>query len=380
MSPSLSPQFVEALWVRKSFSAAGHTLLVYDYFLTLQDEILYIWHAPWTVVKVLFLLNRYGNLIGQTYIRLEEAGLLAHSSMAFCQSFTYFTTCFVFLSTESIHILVLMRAWAIWGTPKRVSTILIWSYVSYVLILIATSLHRINTIHLSFPHLNVTQICVGSFPKYVWLMYFGSLILDTVLFVLTMRSLRRYSREFQQLYPSNLLHMLFRDAIMLFLTSVFNNALIIASLTAYPHNPKHFLGKGFSTPLLSVAGQRLVLNLRGLKTRTYTTFDLGREVDRQLEAFADTNSLSPPGRDALGDPEGCCSTSKYLKRRLNVVHLLAHFWLSRFLCIPFLHTWASRVFIHRMIVRNDACIFPSWFTIRISFSMVSLNHSERLMY
>jgi len=37
-----------------------------------------------------------------------------------------------------------------------------------------------------------------------------------------------------------------------------------------------------------VVGQRLVLNLRGLKTRTYATHghhDVSREVDRQLAEF-----------------------------------------------------------------------------------------------
>ena len=38
-----------------------------------------------------------------------------------------------------------------------------------------------------------------------------------------------------------------------------------------------------------MAGQRLVLNLRGLKTRTYATRDLSCEVDRQLAAFADAD-------------------------------------------------------------------------------------------
>jgi len=43
----------------------------------------------------------------------------------------------------------------------------------------------------------------------------------------------------------------------------------------------------FANPLLSVAGQRLVLNLKGFQTRTYETRDLSREVDRQLEGFAE---------------------------------------------------------------------------------------------
>ncbi|KAG0707929.1 hypothetical protein DFH29DRAFT_1075917 [Suillus ampliporus] len=296
----LTPQFMEGLWVRKSFSAAGHTFLVYDYFLTLKDEIRYIWNAPWTAVKVLFLLNRYGNLIGQTFIRLEEAGLLAHDSREFCRRFAVLTTCFMFLSTESIHILVLLRAWAIWGTRKIVTKVLIWSYVSYILMLLVGSMYNVNAYHYPFPHLDMIHVCVATMPKYVWLIYFGSFILDTLLFVLTMRSLRRYSREFHHLYPSNLLHVLFRDATMFFMASMFSSALTIASWTAYSHNPKYFLGKGFASPLLSVVGQRLVLNLRGLKTRTYSTREISREVDRQLEAFAEADT---PCEDDMGDLE-----------------------------------------------------------------------------
>ncbi|KAG1812827.1 uncharacterized protein BJ212DRAFT_1368399, partial [Suillus subaureus] len=129
-------------------------------------------------------------------------------------------------------------------------------------------------------------------------------ILDAVFFVLTMRSLWIHSMEFQQLYPSSLLHVLFRDGEFAFWrapsASVFCNALTVASWIAFWDNPKYFLAKGFATPLLSVAGQRLVLNIRGLKTRTYTTGDLSREVDRQLQAFAEMDS---PGLDDVEELE-----------------------------------------------------------------------------
>ncbi|OJA16357.1 hypothetical protein AZE42_07818 [Rhizopogon vesiculosus] len=140
----LSVQFAQDLWVRSAFAAAGHTFLIYDYFLTLNDEISYIWNSPWTVVKVLFLVNRYGNLVVQTYIRLEEAGLLAHNSESFCLSFALLTSYFLILSSASIHILVLMRASAIWGTRKRVTQILIMGYMGYVLMLIGWTTYGIH--------------------------------------------------------------------------------------------------------------------------------------------------------------------------------------------------------------------------------------------
>ncbi|KAG0691855.1 hypothetical protein DFH29DRAFT_1009997 [Suillus ampliporus] len=302
------PQFFHDLCVRKTSSAAGHTLLVYDYFLTFDDEIRYIWNAPWTVVKVMFLINRYGNLAGQTFIRLEEAGLFANNSELFCRNFALSTSYIMIISSESIHILVLMRAWAILGTRTGVTRILIGSYMSYVLILLGAATYGATHNIMEFHHLNLIQICVAAMSKYVlhrqWLCYAGSSVLDIVVFVLTMRSLWRYSREFKCLYPSNLLHLLVRDAIMFFLLSMFNDAMTISSWTAFWDNPKYFLAKGFSNPLLSVVGQRLVLNLRGLKTRTYSTHDLSLEVDRQLEGFAESYGLSPLDPDDIGDPEG----------------------------------------------------------------------------
>ncbi|KAG1812821.1 uncharacterized protein BJ212DRAFT_1368322 [Suillus subaureus] len=134
MFPSL--EFLYEIWVRKALSAAGHTVLIYDYLLTFDDEISYIWNAPWTVVKVLFLINRYGDLAGQTLIRLEEVGILTNNSQLFCQRFDIITTYFMILSSESIHILVLIRAWAIWGARRNTKNLLVGGYVSYVLILL----------------------------------------------------------------------------------------------------------------------------------------------------------------------------------------------------------------------------------------------------
>lgn len=76
--------------------------------------------------------------------------------------------------------------------------------------------------------------------------------------------------------------------------------MIAVSWTVYSNSPYTFLPKGFSGPLLSVAGQRVVLNLKSLPTRSYSTHDLSREVDRQLEAFAEASyCLSPPDRKSV---------------------------------------------------------------------------------
>ncbi|KAH7902913.1 hypothetical protein BJ138DRAFT_1120949 [Hygrophoropsis aurantiaca] len=111
--------FSEDLRIRGAFGVAGYTVFAWEHILTLEEEVRYIWQAPWTVSKATFLISRYGNLVCLTFVRIEEAGLLSHGSEAWCHGFNFFASMYMIVSRESIHILVIMRAWAIWGCTKK---------------------------------------------------------------------------------------------------------------------------------------------------------------------------------------------------------------------------------------------------------------------
>jgi hypothetical protein len=69
----------------------------------------------------------------------------------------------MFLSTESVHsaciystiiahienfgfsqVLVLVRAWAIWGTRKRTTNLIAWSYMGYIVTLLSSSAYSVH--------------------------------------------------------------------------------------------------------------------------------------------------------------------------------------------------------------------------------------------
>ncbi|KAF8840387.1 hypothetical protein BDN67DRAFT_951686 [Paxillus ammoniavirescens] len=285
---SLPQSFLQDLWIRKSVGLAGYSCLVYDYILTLDEEVRFIWKAPWSITKVTFLVNRYGNLLGQTFIHVVETGWIVHDSQDLCQRFNLFISIFMTLAAESIHILVLLRAWAIWGCQRRVATILIGAYCVYLLLILTmVAISTKNQSFHQFQYLDLIGICVGVIPPYVWLLCGASLLLDSSVFWLTMRSLRRHSQECRHLYPSGLVHLLVRDAVTFYVVSIFYEWFTVVTWTLYANSPKNLLSLTFSLPLLSIGGQRLVLNVRGLKGRSYTPRSLSAEVDRQLEAFDD---------------------------------------------------------------------------------------------
>ncbi|KAF9232230.1 hypothetical protein BU15DRAFT_81467 [Melanogaster broomeanus] len=291
---SVPPEFLNLLFVRKSFFFAGHSLLVYDYLLTFSREVEYVWGAPWTIVKATFLLNRYGNLIGQSVVVLEETGNLSHGSEKFCANFNLSAAIFMIFSAESIHILVLTRAWAIWGCTYRAAVSLILLYVVYVLVVVGMMVYGATTADfVDFQYLDQIGVCVSPISSFGWPSFVVTLLLDTGMFATVMYSLRKFSNDSRHLYPSILLRLLVRDAVVFYIAGVFNNLFTIICWTVYRTDPRNLTTLGLSFPLLSMVGQRLVLNLRGFQTRHYTTRDLSREVNRQMEAMGGTSFWGP---------------------------------------------------------------------------------------
>ncbi|KAG9313230.1 hypothetical protein JVU11DRAFT_6690 [Chiua virens] len=155
---------MDQVLLRQLFSVAGETLLVYNYLLTFRMEMDYVWSARWTVVKALFLFNRYMNLIGQTMFTLQQLDVWHASSFKFCGHFLWFMGIFGFISGESIRILVLLRAWAVWGCKRPVTVALIGIYLFYFVANFGVVLYDVTQTRLSqqaFVYLEETGICIA---------------------------------------------------------------------------------------------------------------------------------------------------------------------------------------------------------------------------
>ncbi|KIJ10770.1 hypothetical protein PAXINDRAFT_16239 [Paxillus involutus ATCC 200175] len=134
--------FAKALQIRKAFVGVGYTLLVYEFLLTIDDELQHIWWAPWTVVKATFLANRYLNLVNQTVIVLEEFDIIGHGAQS---RFYLASWVIIIVCVESMHIFVITRAWAIWGRQQKMAIRLAAGYIIYIGTLIGVGIYLMNT-------------------------------------------------------------------------------------------------------------------------------------------------------------------------------------------------------------------------------------------
>ncbi|KAI9464668.1 hypothetical protein HD554DRAFT_1244913 [Boletus coccyginus] len=259
---SIPSTVLSQVFIRKLCAFAGYSFLVYDYLLTFSLEVAYIWDDPWSIVKILFLVNRYGSLIGQTFVMLEETGYVSHNSKRFCSAFELFVPFFVILTGESIRLLVVMRACAIFGCKRHV--VLVWNilYVLYAMVVLGVTAYLFNH------------------AANIWPILFITLALDSFILVIVYYSVNtKVSRD---IHRSRLFRLLSRDALFFYIATLFNSLLCIVCWTVFSQDPRNFLQLMLSTPFLSVVGQRLVFNLRRLRAQPDSTHDISREIARQV--------------------------------------------------------------------------------------------------
>ncbi|CDO69589.1 hypothetical protein BN946_scf184759.g29 [Trametes cinnabarina] len=244
---TLNAQYFEDLFITRCLSVAGYAILLYECLVTFPDEVQYIWPTRWSAVKVIYMLNRYGNLLLIGLANAQLTGLWWSQLPSFCFRITLVLSFFQFVSFASIHVLVLLRAWATWGRRKKMLTLLVIF-----------------------------------------------LILECAIFFLTMASIRQYKVHRQFKEQSALVQVICRDAIAYFLVTLFSNLFNILTWTRDANRPLNMLSNTFTLCLMIVAGQRLVIDLR--KETNYDSLSstrLGREIERAIEALPRSRSPSP---------------------------------------------------------------------------------------
>ncbi|KAH0836796.1 hypothetical protein J3R83DRAFT_8560 [Lanmaoa asiatica] len=206
----MSPVFLDQMFTRKLFAFAGNTVLVYDYLLTLSLEVAYIWNAPWTVVKVLFLINRYGNLIGQTFIMLEETGYLSQNSQE------VYLSCFCVTCRAQSYI-SFVRAFQLYCTSFSVLS------GESIRLILGVSLYWVKNLGLlQSKYLTVNGVCFSPTPSNAWRLWLLPLFFDGLMLAIVCGSLYRLSRWSPGCRPSRLVSLLARDAFLFYFAALFN--------------------------------------------------------------------------------------------------------------------------------------------------------------
>ncbi|KAH7918276.1 hypothetical protein BV22DRAFT_1100573 [Leucogyrophana mollusca] len=114
---------VYALQLNTCTSVVSLAILAYDYLLTLDLEIKYIWHAHWSIVKWLYLLTRYLPFIEAVVVltRILAPGLDAETCHILMVSNCWMYTVGMGMS----EVVLMIRTWAVWERRRSIGVGLI---------------------------------------------------------------------------------------------------------------------------------------------------------------------------------------------------------------------------------------------------------------
>lgn len=243
------------LTISRYMAAAGLSVMLYDWALTLSVEIRYIWRARWTPVKVVFLINRYFMPCTIAFGIYGWSGKATWITRSTCKAYIVADAYSVIAFFCTLHWIVAMRTWALWSRTVVMGVVIWGSFAIYLSAAVATTAKAM--IDYQPTPLFGTNVCVGNLPSYFWCLWLPSIVFETVLFVLTaIKAIQHHRKRVE----TPILTTLYRDGFLYFVFICLNSFMNLLIWAVAP--PGYvILYKFFSTSICAVAGAHLVLDL-----------------------------------------------------------------------------------------------------------------------
>ncbi|KAH9829490.1 uncharacterized protein C8Q71DRAFT_863249 [Rhodofomes roseus] len=261
-------------------AVASFTLIVYDYFVTFGQEVKYFWTGPWSLSRVLFLLNRYlcpavlmvglpfSALIYHTLSKrviLVRICCIAEVSIepTSCEGGIRAMFIMEYVALSVIQGIIVLRIWYMFAERPIARLLVVCAYLTAIVVTAAEMgilFASIVPIKYNIPGV-VYHHCTAPPVAKIWRLYLPNFILHTILFVATTWPILQ-----QRSSTSPLMIRLVRDG-GIFYVAVFAASAFTTVGSLRPNDPAVILPAVFSNFLLalsSVSVSRLIFSIRSL--------------------------------------------------------------------------------------------------------------------
>lgn len=270
--PAFAREVVLHAWATKYLTIAGFTVLLWDHACTFEDEVRFMWPAPKSLVKGLFLGNRYITPIFQA-ITVYQMTRVADFSDTFCKIWTLINGFAEIASMASLDLLLLFRLHALWGGQRKIvlGTFALYFFAYSCLIAAGVKSAIDLTPHMSYSKL--AKMCSSDYrPKLMSALWAFALFSEAIVFVMTTIKAIEHRRSNEVQPP--LLKSLYRDQFFYYVTIIFVRTFNLVIWNFLPPSLL-FLGVFFIWALVTAVVSRMMLNLRSVacaNTQTSPTF------------------------------------------------------------------------------------------------------------
>lgn len=287
----------EAAHIEKTVYAAVAALFIYDFVITLGDEIELIWPSGLSVTEVLYYAARY-----TAWLEVIEELTFWYGSLdrRGCQVFGGYHAFSVVFGMVMSQSLIIVRTWAIWNgkTSIKIAFVLFCSACFAICAYLSVEWMNHTTFHVTAelsPRLRGCAISDPYIYVYVgWILFCCS---DVTLLALTA------VRCWQHLQPGSarLTVSLYRDAFAIFfIVLMLAIANLVVTLTAAEHY--QVLLYGVERMLYTILACRMMLNLRANARSTVIPLGgatTGQTIDFNHAALRNEYELSSPDQTTI---------------------------------------------------------------------------------
>ncbi|EGN96276.1 hypothetical protein SERLA73DRAFT_162144 [Serpula lacrymans var. lacrymans S7.3] len=255
-------------------TVAATVLYAYDFMLTLEEEVKFVWYSPWTTVKTFFLIVRYfafGCIL--TFTTLNVLPLRTTPIGIAIESFAIISV--VLLSF--VEVILQIRLFALYNNDKRVVIPVMISFVMMVFAQLGMASYEVYFNNLGLAGFDATiaeslGICPGGTPTWFYLFMIPIMVFDFILFVLALyKSLQHYRQVPDKTWSgARVISMMMRDSLLFFMI---NFVVFLISTLIYLVGPRTLYQKiaNWQMVIPAILAERLVLNVRGFYSKMGST-------------------------------------------------------------------------------------------------------------
>ncbi|KAH7335347.1 hypothetical protein B0J17DRAFT_669767 [Rhizoctonia solani] len=275
-------------------------LLVYDYTITIDQEVRFVWSQRWSFGKVVYIFIRYATIIMMA--GHVASMFLFRPSVPLCRMIEI-----IFVWSQVVIIIagssvLVVRTWLLWGGVR-------WALAALIGGLILASVLSIYFVYIDMEEFSIIRSvspqllpgCLVRIPSTVWRPFVPPLFYETFIMVLTVAKVSRTPDR------APLMMRLFLDGTLYYIVVIM--ALLLTTIGAmYTPTRPLVIGSGFHTACISIGCSRLVLSLHSWaheNKRLSAPHSSPREADKYKPYRSSNSSFSTsfPKKPTLAQPE-----------------------------------------------------------------------------
>ncbi|KAJ7144790.1 hypothetical protein C8R43DRAFT_1198683 [Mycena crocata] len=257
--------------------------IVYEWLITLDDELKYFWTGSWGISRILFLVNRYMPpalsllaLVCKFFLTKSQFSVVSSiRSLGLTAEYRFFSckhgieTLFVLniVALGVVQAMLVVRVWYLFSQSRLTRIAMISAFALTNILSLYFAIHAGIQLNIT-PNLTALHIpgCRATRPSKYWRLYLPSLVLHTVLYCLTAFRALKNRRIFKE---APILKRLVRDGGFFYFV-VFISVLFTAIgsfLQQYPSINVPAIFSNFTVATTSIAASRVMLSIHSLAAK-----------------------------------------------------------------------------------------------------------------